>query len=390
MVERNLAKVEVASSSLVSRSLKKMHKKSIALISNNYWTLYRFRYDVIKHLQQKGYNIYLIAEKDGYEKKFQENITCYSVNFSGRSIAVIDEITSLIHLNKLISQINPSLIINFTIKPNIYSGLLCRIKKIKYISMITGLGYFFNNSNYLIKKIIQLALKITLKASHEVWFTNKSDKEFYQEKSIIKNQITSIVPGAGIDESVGENFQYKKEDPVTFVMISRLLNEKGTLEFIESAKYFYKYNKYKFILIGNHENNKHYVKKYLVDNAVRDNVLIHHMFTDDIDKYYGLASCIVLPSYREGLSTILLEAAVRKIPIITTNVPGCQDVVKDENYGFLCKPKSSQSLVDAMSLFIRASEDELKLKTENTYNLTINDYSRKRIIEKYDQILDEL
>ena len=114
------------------------------------------------------------------------------------------------------------------------------------------------------------------------------------------------------------------------------------------------------------------------------------MFTDDIDKYYGLASCIVLPSYREGLSTILLEAAVRKIPIITTNVPGCQDVVKDENYGFLCKPKSSQSLVDAMSLFIRASEDELKLKTENTYNLTINDYSRKRIIEKYDQILDEL
>ena len=194
--------------------------------------------------------------------------------------------------------------------------------------------------------------------------------------------------GAGIDVDK-LTINGKKEDAEkTFIMISRLLNEKGAFEFIQAAKYFFKFNKYKFILIGSHENNKHYIKKYIVDHAVRDNILEYYEFTDNIEKYYNRASCIVLPSYREGLSTILLESAARKIPIITTDVPGCIDIVKNENFGFLCKPKSPQSLVDAMGRFIKASDNDLRTRSETTYNFIRDNCSKRKIIDKYDKILD--
>jgi len=95
-----------------------------------------------------------------------------------------------------------------------------------------------------------------------------------------------------------------------------------------------------------------------------------------------------LPSYREGLSTILLEAAARKIPIITTDVPGCSDVVIDESYGFLCEPKSPQSLVDAMGRFIKASDNDLNARTEKVFKYVKDNCSVNDIIEKYDKILN--
>ena len=370
-----------------------MQSKSIVLVSNNYWTLFKFRYEIIKHLVAKGFEVHLIAEIDGYQNHFSQDsaIVCHDINFSGRSINLFNEFKTFYRLKKLLKIIKPSYLFSYTIKPNIYSGYLCRNLNINHIPMVTGFGYFFNVLNKPLRKIIHYIIKKAFLDTKEVWFTNVSDERYYIENKIIhESKKTSLIMGAGVDFNKTPIIESSANTVKTFVMIARLLTEKGTSEFVQAAKYFFKFNKYKFILVGNHENNKHYIKKYIIDHAVRDNILEYSEFTDEIDKYYKRASCIVLPAYREGLSTVLLEAASMKIPIITTNVPGCSDIVKDESYGFLCRPKSPQSLVDAMGRFIKSTDNDLVLKTEKAYTYVKENCSKSCIIEKYDEILDLL
>ncbi len=368
-----------------------MENRSIVLISNNFWTLFKFRYEIIMHLRNKGFEIHLIAEVDGYEDNFHniDNIKCHNVNFSGRSINLINELKIYFRLKRLLKLIKPTFLFSYTIKPNIYSGLLSKSSNVVFIPMVTGLGYFFNNLKKPVRKLVHILLRSSFLSAKTVWFTNSSDKQYYIDNGIIKKSIdASIIMGAGIDFTHVPNNDKDIKNETTFLMISRLLNEKGTSEFIQAAKYFFKFNKYKFILVGAHENNHHYVKKYLVEHAVRDNVLEYYDFTDDIDQYYDRATCVVLPSYREGLSTILLEATARKIPVITADVPGCRDIIKDESYGFLCKPKSAQSLVDAMNRYIRAPDDDLLKKVNKAYEFVRDNCSRTKILEEYDKILN--
>ena len=343
------------------------------------------------HLRNRGFKIHLIAEADGYEEKFYniDNIKCHNINFSGRSINLINELKTYFGLKKLLRLIKPTFLFSYTIKPNIYSGLLSKSSNVVFIPMVTGLGYFFNNLKKPVRKLVHILLRSSFLSAKTVWFTNLSDQQYYIDNGIIKKSMdTSIVMGAGIDFTHVPNNDKDIKNETTFLMISRLLNEKGTSEFIQAAKYFFKFNKYKFILVGNHENNHHYVKKYLVEHAVRDNILEYCDFTDDIDQYYDRATCVVLPSYREGLSTILLEATARKIPVITTDVPGCKDIIRDESYGFLCKPKSAQSLVDAMNRYIRIPNDDLLKKVNKANEFVRENCSRTKILEEYDKILN--
>ena len=328
---------------------------------------------------------------DGYQDKFSRvNMTfCHNVNFSGRSMNLFNELRTYLKMQKLLNTIKPLYLFSYTIKPNIYSGYLCRKLNINHIPMVTGFGYFFNILKKPLRKIVHYFIKQSFLHAKEVWFTNISDKKYYIDNKIIdETKKTTLIMGAGINFDNIQPIKTSKNTEITFVMIARLLNEKGTSEFVQAAKYFFKFNKFKFILVGGHENNKHYIKKYIIDHAVRDNILEYSGFTDDINKHYNRASCIVLPSYREGLSTILLEAASKKIPIITTDVPGCIDIVKDESYGFLCKPKSPQSLVDAMARFIKASDDDLDGRKEKIFKFVRDNCSKDNIIAKYDKILN--
>jgi len=367
-----------------------MKIKSVALVSNNYWTLYKFRYDVIDLFCKNDIKVYLIAKEDGYSKYFmKDNIMCNFVNFNERKINVFNEVYSLFNLTRILKDINPDIVLNFTIKPNIYSGIACKYLKIEYISMITGLGYIFLQSNIFINFIANKILRYSLSGAKKIWFTNNYDKDVFIKKNIVNRKNIEIMPGAGADFSIERSFKKEPQDQVTFTMIARLLNEKGVFEFIETAKYFHKYNKYKFVLVGLHkENNKHFLNKKVLDNVIKKNIIEYKNFTDNIEDYYKKTSCIILPSYREGLSTILLEAAVLRIPIITTRVPGCQDIVPNENYGFLCKPKSIDSLIETIKAFINTDAQDILSKTEKTYDHVKMNFSRDSILKKYCNIFN--
>ena len=227
-----------------------MNQKSIAMVSNNYWTLYKFRYDVIKMLIDEGYIIHLIAKNDSYEKKFKhKNIHIHFLSLEERGKNLFKELRTFASIYMLHKKIKPSLIFNFTLKPNIYSNLSAAILNIKTISMITGLGYIFIKANVLYRTIVILILRLSLKKSQEVWFTNKHDEEFFRKIKIITLQKTSIVPGAGVRIKNGAFKRKKNNGHYVFLMVSRLLKEKGTSEFLEAANFFKKDLSKEFILI---------------------------------------------------------------------------------------------------------------------------------------------
>ena len=365
-----------------------MNKKSISIVSNNFWTIYKFRFDIINLLISKGYHINLIAGKDSYLDKFKDpNITNVVIPINERGMNIFQEINTFKNIYISHKKLKPALVFNFTLKPNIYSGLACRFLNLKYISMITGLGHIFISSSHMLKRMISFLLSCSLKKSLEVWFTNKFDKSYYKDNNIISNQFTRIIPGAGALFSENKSDFMYKNNPYEFVMIARLLKEKGVREYLKTALY-HKYDaNLKFTLVGSHKNDENYISKELLDGAINSNTIIYKEYTDDLTIILKEASCIILPSYREGMSTILLEAAVQKIPIITTKVPGCIDIVPDESYGTLCEPKDSDSLINSIERFLKLNKEDLEQQTNKTYEYVKKNYSRDKILEVYDSCL---
>ena len=367
-----------------------MNQKSIAMVSNNYWTLYKFRYDVIKMLIDEGYIIHLIAKNDSYEKKFKhKNIHIHFLSLEERGKNLFKELRTFASIYMLHKKIKPSLIFNFTLKPNIYSNLSAMILGIKTISMITGLGHIFIKANSFYRNIVILLLRLSLKNSYEIWFTNKHDEEYFRKLKIVSQQKTSIVPGAGIIIN-NRNFKRKQNSgPYIFLMASRLLKEKGATEFLDAANFFKNDKSKQFILVGAHTPNEDHVSKILLDKMNENNIIDYLPYTDNIESLFAKADCVVLPSYREGMSTVLLEAASLKIPIITSKVPGCIDIVLNENYGFLCNKSDTESLINQIIKFTQINNknpQNIDMMVERTFKHISENFNRSDIIDKYKEI----
>ena len=367
-----------------------MNQKSIAMVSNNYWTLYKFRYDVIQMLINEGYIIHLIAKNDSYQKQFKhKNIHLHFLSLEERGKNIFKELKTFALIYKLQKRIKPSLIFNFTLKPNIYSNLSAMILNIKTISMITGLGHIFIKANSFYRNIVILLLRLSLKKSQEIWLTNKHDEEYFRKLKIISMQKTSIVPGAGVKIN-NRNIKRKENNGTyVFLMASRLLKEKGTSEFLDAANFFKSDESKKFILVGAHTSDQDHVSIKLLENMKQNEIISYLPYTDDLDSLFTEADCVVLPSYREGMSTILLEAASLKIPIITSNVPGCIDIVLNEDYGFLCSKSDSASLIKQIIKFTQINNQNPKnidMMVERTYKHVSENFNRTDIIDKYKEI----
>mgnify|MGYP001193346122 CR=1 FL=1 len=368
-----------------------MSRKSVTMVSNNYWTLYKFRYDIIRMLIDEGYIVHLIAKNDTYQKYFRyKNIHIHFLPLEERGKNIFKELSTFISIHKLHRKIKPDLVFNFTLKPNIYSNLSAAILNIKTISMITGLGHIFIKGNILYKAIVILLLRLSLKKTQEIWFTNKHDEEYFRKIKIISLQKTSIVPGAGVKIKDRGSLRKKNNGHYIFLMVSRLLKEKGTSEFLEAANFFKKDLSKKFILVGAHTSDKNHILKELLDNMNKNDVITYIPYTDNIESLFEKADCIIHPSYREGMSTVLLEAASLKIPIITSNVPGCIDIILNENYGFLCNKSDSESLIGQIIMFTQVNNEDPKkidAMVERTYKHISKNFNRSDIVNKYREIV---
>lgn len=327
----------------------------IVIISNYAWTIYNFRLSLINSLINKGYEIYVITQFDGYEK-YLINHGCNVQNLfiSRKGINPFIDFITFLHIFLKLFFLKPNICLTFTIKPVIYTGFVSKILHIKNIAMITGLGTGFIRGG-LLTRIVKILYKVGLPRFCNVFFQNPCDRQLFIEQNLVKPANCKLTPGSGIDlrdyiveNSVSEDSEFK------FLLIARLVWDKGIREFIEASRLLKKeYLDIKFEIIGpSGVANRSAVPNSEIERWKREGIVNYIGEVDDVSKYIKNSSCVVLPSYREGTSRVLLEASALARPTIATNVPGCKEVVLDGTSGFLCKAKDVNDLYIKMKKMI--------------------------------------
>ena len=353
--------------------IKNYHK--IILVSNSSWYLYNFRYPLLKMIKRNGYLIELVAPYDSYTLKLEK--AGFKVNYwklNRKSINPYSELKSLLDLIYIFQKNQPTIIHNFTIKACLYSTIAVNFVKvnkfIKVINSITGLGQVFVSN-----KKIHLFLRFALRPLYKLVFNNKNSFVIFQNESDQKIFITNkfskfsnskVIKGSGVDVNLfkprkNKNLKINKIPKILFP--SRLIYEKGLKELLDASELLWKKNiKFKLLIAGGIEfaNSSLIKKKDLYKIKRHKNIrLLGHV--DNMYKLYESIDIVVLPSWREGLSRTLIESAAMELPIITSNVSGCNDVVEHGINGILIPSKDEKALSLGIELLLKNPEFAKKL-----------------------------
>ncbi len=358
-------------------------------VSNTGFSLYNFRLSLMKFLSANGWQVTGIADdEDNFESRFlNENISFVNLNIDHKGQNVFKDIVFLIKLVKLYREQGPQLVHHFTIKPVIFGSLAARIAGVPSINnTITGLGYTFED-NGLLNKIAILLYKIALKRNVRVIFQNRDDFKYFVSKKLIQAKRGHVVSGSGVDTNViapkANQDLINRSKSLRFVLISRMLWSKGIREFVDAAETVkMKFPDTQFIMAGGFSgggaqgNPKAIPESWLHHVNQRGLVTwVNRIPHEEVMKLLDEASVVVLPSYREGIPKALIEAAAKGKPIITTDAPGCREVVVNGLNGFLVATGNSEDLCQSMIKFIKAPHLIEKMGKA----------SRKIAIEKFDE-----
>jgi glycosyltransferase involved in cell wall biosynthesis len=281
-------------------------------------------------------------------------------------------------------HIRPDVILHFTIKPNIYGTLAATMLKIPVINNVCGLGTVFLKKG-LVSKVAMALYRWAFRYPKKVFFQNADDKKLFLERKLVPAGIADLLPGSGVDLRRFVPVSSGKNEKFTFLLISRLITDKGVLEFIDAVKELKsKGINAKFQLLGPKDpEHKRGIKLKTIDEWIDNGVVEYLGTTDDVRQFINKADCIVLASYREGTPRTLLEAASSGKPIIATDVPGCHHVVVDNFNGLLCKMKDSGDLAEKMQTMASLDDEVLKQMGVNGRKKMELEYSEDIVISKY-------
>lgn len=347
---------------------------NVLMLINSFRGLVSFRMEVVDAIISAGHKVIIAGPTDD-NSHILEDMGCgiYDIQFDRKGTSPLKDISLTIRYIKLLRQLKPDVVLSYTIKPNVYGGMACRLCNIPQFANVTGLGTAVEKVGWL-QYITVVLCKLSLRKAHTVFFQNKANLEFCKKKKIILNN-AKLIPGSGVNLQYHKFQDYPSSDvPCCFVFISRLIREKGIEEYLEAAKEIKKkYPETEFHILGTMEDN--YAVK--VEQLQKDGVVIYHGRQPDVRPYIGMAHCTVHPSYYpEGMSNVLLESCSAGRPIITTDRPGCGEIVDDGINGFVIKQKDSSDLAVKIEMFL-----ELPLEKKRAMGLA----ARKKVEKEFDR-----
>ncbi|MEZ9488247.1 glycosyltransferase family 4 protein [Vibrio breoganii] len=361
--------------------------KTVVITSNTSWYLYNFRKNTILALLKEGYRVVAVSPQDAYSQKLTEIGAEYchiSIDQGGTN--PIKDVASFFGFVSLYRRIRPNVVLNFTPKNNIYSTLAARFVGAKAINNIAGLGMVFINEN-LTAKLARLLYKISQPRAHTIFFQNDEDKALFAKHKLAPLDITDRVPGSGADLSRFAISESDDDGCVRFLLIARMLYDKGIGHYVEAARALRaKYgDKVEFRLLGFLDvNNPSAVSKAEMQSWVDEGIVNYLGTSDCVEDEIAKVDCMVLPSfYREGVPKSLLEACAMGKPIVTTDNVGCRETVDDGINGYLCEPRSTESLIDKLDLMINRSHEQRLAMGLKSRTKVENEFDEQIVINKY-------
>ncbi len=356
----------------------------IAIVANSTWNIYNFRLNILRALENQGAELVVIAPIDKYIFYLNEFSDIRHIPLkmlSRKSVNPYYDLRLLHEIYSIYKREKPDIVLHYTIKPNIYGNLAARFCNIPSICAVTGLGYAFLHNGW-VHKISTWLYRFSFSSAKKVIFENEDDKNYFAEEKITKIGQNVAVNGCGIDtDYYQQNLSiFPAENKTVFTFIGRFLYDKGIKEFVEAAKIIkQKRNDVEFWLVGEiDEQNPATISSDLLLEWVNQRVVVDYGPASDVRVPMGKSNCIVLPSYREGTSRVLLEAASMGKPIITTNVPGCRNVVENGENGLLCEVANTAALIASIEQFLALPSEKVekmgflgRKKAENVFNISL-------------------
>lgn len=355
----------------------------LLVTANTSWNLLHFRRALLTGLLADGHEIVVLAPDDDATPTLRAmGCECIALKMDRKGVSVLNDGALLLAFRAMIRAHRPDLILSYTIKNNIFCGIAARLARVRFIPNVTGLGTAFLGSSAL-QSIAVWLYRRAFSHLPLVFFQNADDRDLFVTLRICAKQNTQLLPGSGIDLShfaptVADD--KNKDGRMTFLMISRLLKDKGVGEFVEAArKMRQSHPKVRMQILGglDFQNRSAFTQSDL-DGWIAEEVIEYLGETDDVRPAIAAADCVVLPSYREGAPRALIEAAAMAKPAVATDVPGCNSVVEDGRTGILCKMANADDLYAKLVQMIDFGADKRE---------EIGRAARSRMERTYDQKL---
>lgn len=368
--------------------------KTIAITGNYARWVYQFRIGLLRKLQQSGIKVVVIAAPDRFENKFLREKFIFEpvhINFYGNNPA--DDMRLVHQLYRIYRRHRVDVAIHFTIKPNIFGGLAAKMLGIPSYAVVTGMGHVSNPENGFISWVGLKLYRMALPLHQKVLVLNQRDAYEVVHHKMVAPEKLMLLPGEGVDTSFFRPLSDKKmPDYPSFLFSGRLIEDKGIFEFVEAARVLrQKYPQVRFRILGMLDpNGVHSIPVSMVKQWVNEGVIEYLGETIDVRPFLAKADCVVLPSYyREGLSRLLMEAASMETPIITTDQPGCREVVDDGRTGLLCDLRNVSDLIDKMEQFILMDKVDRLIMGKNARLKMQRQFEEKLVIQQYFDLLEE-
>ncbi len=368
--------------------------KKILINLNTAWNLLNFRAGLIGGLISSGYEVVAVAPKDEYVVKLKL-LGCRFVHLKmdNQGTHFLRDLLLLFRYCRLLKTEKPDLCLFYTVKPNVYGSLASSLCSIPFINNVSGLGAVFIQGGWL-KRFVSALYKLAFRNSYRVFFQNRDDLGLFLEKKLVKVELTDVLPGSGINlhrfTPVDDTDRKSLNTPFRFLLIARMLKDKGVVEFVNAAQMLKESGvKAEFCLLGFLDvQNPAAISREQMKEWTDEGFVKYLGVSDDVREHIASADCIVLPSYREGTPRTLLEAAAMGKPIITTNVIGCKEVVEHGVNGFLCEVKNAQDLALKMKDMLFLSEGKRRSMGKNGRLKMEKEFDEKIVIQKYLQAID--
>lgn len=352
----------------------------ILILANDDEGLYKFRKELIEELL-KDNEVFISLPYGKYvDNLVNSGCKFIDTSFNRKGTNPFSDLKLISTYKNIIKDIMPNIVLTYTVKPNVYGGLACQKLNIPYLANITGISSAIENGGF-VGKIVETLYRIGLKKASLVFFQNKANKDYMFKRNIVKNNY-ELLPGSGVNLENYKLLEFPNENSIEFAYVARIMKEKGFNEYIEAAKYIKnKYENTKFHICGTYDEEEY---RNIVDDLNNKGIVIYHGSVENMNDVYKDIQCVIHPSfYSEGMSNTLLESLACGRAIITTNRPGCGELIEDEINGFIVNKQDTNDLIKQIEKFINLSFSERKQMGINGRKLIENKYDRKIVVNKY-------
>lgn len=364
----------------------------ILLTVNAAWNIWNFRKPLVEALIADGHRVTVLAPEDETSVKLK-GLGCDFVPLTMdlKGLNPLGDFALMRRFKKHFRELSPEIVLSFTIKNNLFGAMAAKSEGIPFVPNVTGLGTAFLGGTAL-RMVAEGLYRFAFRNLPTLFFQNEDDRDLFVRRNLVKSRQARLLPGSGIDLGVFPEASFPMQDgPTTFLMIARLIRDKGVVEYAEAARSLRaKGIDARFQLMGPlGSENRTAIPAEMLEGWQSEGTIEYLGTTDDVRPAIAVAHCIVLPSYREGSPRTLIEGAALGRPAVTCDVTGCNSVVEGGKTGLLCQVRDAGDLAEKLGEFAALPREHQAAMGAAARKRMEERYSVERVVAAYREVIAE-